>query len=242
MLQSFDGEWSYFTPYHRHCDPHESCTNQEQFHFLRYMVQRLFMGIYRYIDDIFFIWTSDEESLTRFIDHTNSFHSTIKFTSEYTTTETHFHDVVIRKEENGLTTDLFVKPTDKHQYIHSASCHPRHCKTSRAYSQALRLRRICSNDSDFLRHSQVLKKHLVSRGHSSRAVHQAIQKVKSMPRLSVLSEKPTTRDCANEKIPIVVTYHSSLPPIRQITSANHHILHTSDRLQRAIPEEPPCPS
>ena len=87
---------------------------------------------WRYIDDIFFIWTSDEESLTRFIDHMNSFHRTIKFTSEYSTTETHFLDVVIR-EENGLT--LFVKPTDKHKYLHSASCHPRHCKTSIAYSQ-----------------------------------------------------------------------------------------------------------
>ena len=28
------------------------------------------------------------------------------------------------------------------------------------------------------------------------------------------------------------------PSLHQITSANHHILHTSDRLQRAIPEEP----
>ena len=123
---------------------------------------------------------------------------------------------------------------------------PSTARPSIAYSQSLRLQRICSNDSDFLHHSQILKKHLVSRGHSSRAVHQAIKKVKSMPRLSVLSEKPTTRDCANEKIPLVVTYHPSLPPIRQITSANHHILHTSDRLQRAIPEEPMiafrCPS
>ena len=59
-----------------------------------------------------------------------------------------------------------------------------------------------------------------------------------MPRLSVLSDKPTTRDCANKKIPLVVPHHPSLPPIRQITSANHHILHTSDCLQRAIPEEP----
>ena len=34
MLQRFSWEWSHFTPHHRHCDPHESCTNQEQFHFL----------------------------------------------------------------------------------------------------------------------------------------------------------------------------------------------------------------
>ena len=69
----------------------------------------------------------------------------------------------------------------------------------------------CSNDSDILRLSQVLKKYLVSRSHSSRAI-QAIKKVKSMPRLSVLSEKPTTRDCTNKKIPLVVTCHPSLPP------------------------------
>ena len=140
----------------------------------------------------------------------NSFHRTIKFTSEYSTTETHFLDVVIRKEENGLTMIYLSNPqisTNIFQLVVIPGS-----KTSIAYSQALRLRRICSNDSDFLRHSQVLKTHLVSRGHSSRAVHQAIKKVKSMPRLSVLSEKPTTRDCANKKIPLVVTYHPSLVP------------------------------
>ena len=105
----------------------------------------------------------------------------------------------------------FVKPTDKHQYLHSTSCHPQHCKTSISYSQARWLWRICPNDS-FLRHSQVLNKHLMSRGHSLRTVHQNIKKVKSMPRLSVLSEKPTIRDCSNKKIPLVVTYHPSLPP------------------------------
>ena len=69
-----------------------------------------------YIDDIFFIWTSDEESLTTFIDHINSFYWTIKFTSEYSTTETHFLDVTIRKEESGLTSDLYSskKETQNH--------------------------------------------------------------------------------------------------------------------------------
>ena len=56
---------------------------------------------WRYINEIFFIWTSDEESLTRLIDHMNSFHRTIKFTSEYSIAETHFLYVVIHKEENN---------------------------------------------------------------------------------------------------------------------------------------------
>lgn len=192
---------------------------------------------WRYIDDIFFIWTRDEESLLCFIDHINSFHRTIKFTSEYSPHEAHFLDVNVRKENNSLTTDLFVKPTDKHQYLHSTSCHPRHCKTGIAYSQALRLRRICSNQSDFVRHCRNLKKHLTSRGHSSRRVQKAINKVKSLPRDNVLAEKlpPKPKD---GQVPLVLTYHPSLPPIRKIAHANHHILHTADRLQRAVPEPP----
>ena len=160
----------------------------------------------------------------------NSFHRTIKFTSEYSTTETHFLDVVIRKEENGPTTDLFIKPTDKHQYLHSTSCHPRHCKTSIAYSQALRLRRICSND--VLCHSEV-------------TVHTLFIKPSRKSSLCLgypyflRSPQPETVPIRRFLLlsPIIPLY----PPIRQITSANHHILHTSDA-PPSRPQEPPCPS
>ena len=38
---------------------------------------------WRYIDYIFFIWEHGEESLKVFIEQVNMFHSTIKFTDEY---------------------------------------------------------------------------------------------------------------------------------------------------------------
>ena len=41
---------------------------------------------------------------------------------------------------------LYVKPTDKHQYLCMDSCHPKHCKSSIPLSQALQLRRIPSED------------------------------------------------------------------------------------------------
>ena len=173
-----------------------------------------------------------------FNDHMNSFHRTIKFTSDYSHQQAHFLDVTIQKAENGiLSTDLFTKPTDTHQYIHASSCHPRHCKTGIAYSQALRLRRICSNESRFSYHAQNLKKHLVTRGHSSTKVQQAIKKVHSLPRATVLQEKPRNQD-PTPKIPLVTTFHPNLPPLRHITNTNHHILHTSDRLRRAVPDIP----
>ena len=38
---------------------------------------------WRYIDNIFFIWEHGEESLEKFLNKSNTFHSTIKFTAEY---------------------------------------------------------------------------------------------------------------------------------------------------------------
>ena len=192
---------------------------------------------WRYIDDIFFIWTREEDSLLTFIDHINSFHRTIKFTSDFSQQKTHFLDVTVEKKPNGITTNLYTKPTDTHQYLHSSSCHPRHCKTGIAYSQALRLRRICSEDSDFSSHARNLKRHLCARGHGARAVNQAINKVRSLPRSEVLKRKSHNQE-TTDRIPLVTTFHPNLPPLRNILHDNQHILHTSDRLQQAAPNAP----
>ena len=191
---------------------------------------------WRYIDDVFFIWTRDE-SLHTFTDHINSFHRTIKFTSEISYEQVIFLDVTVRMEKDTLTTDLYTKPTDTHQYLHSSSCHPRHCKNGIAYRQALRLRRICSNDSDFSKHANDLKHNLISRGHSNKRVTGAINKVRSLPRADVLEQKSKSQD-PNSRVPLVVSFHPKLPSLRDITNNNHHILHVSDRLQRAVPEKP----
>ncbi|PIK51111.1 hypothetical protein BSL78_11992 [Apostichopus japonicus] len=195
---------------------------------------------WRYIDDIFFVWTSDEDSLLTFINNINSFHSTINFTSNYSHQQINFLDVTVRKEHGSLSTDLYTKPTDTHQYIHSSSCHPRHGKSGIAYSQALRLRGICSNNSSFIRHTDALEEHLTARGHSARRVREAIyiKKVRPLSRSSTLEvKKKKGRDCDHELL-LVVTFHPNLPPLQKFTSYNHNILFTSDRLQRAVHEKP----
>ena len=45
---------------------------------------------WRNIDDIFFIWEYGEESLKVFTEQVNMFHSTIKFTAEYSKEEVNF--------------------------------------------------------------------------------------------------------------------------------------------------------
>ena len=74
--------------------------------------------------------------------------------------------------EGVIETDLFVKPTDSHQYLQSSSCHPFHCKKGIPYSQALRLNRICSFDNSFSYND--LGRFLLERGYSSKLVRKEI--------------------------------------------------------------------
>lgn len=57
-----------------------------------------------------------------------------------------FLDVTVMLDENRrLHTDVYNKPTDSHQYLHNTSYHPGHIKKSIAFSQAIRIKRICSD-------------------------------------------------------------------------------------------------
>ena len=82
----------------------------------------------RYIDDIFFSWEHGENKLKSFIDKIDKVHPTIKFTSEWSKTLINFLDVTKSLTEGVIESDLYVKPTDSHQYLQSSSCHPLHCK------------------------------------------------------------------------------------------------------------------
>ena len=49
-----------------------------------------------------------------------------------------------------ISTTIYYKDTDTHTYLHHQPSHPSHCKKGLPHSQLLRLRRLCSEDSDFL--------------------------------------------------------------------------------------------
>ena len=84
---------------------------------------------WRYIN-IFLIWKQGEESLKLFLEKINSIHPTIKFTADCSYSSVNFLDVKVILRDGQIITDLYVKPTDIHQYLLSSSCHPYHCKVS----------------------------------------------------------------------------------------------------------------
>ena len=96
------------------------------------------------------VWTHGEEQLNKFKKYLNNIHPTNKFTSERSTS-TPFLDVNVELHNSKIETDLYCKPTDKHQYLLHSSSHPYHTKKSIPYSVALRLPRICPKDHCFNR-------------------------------------------------------------------------------------------
>ena len=146
----------------------------------------------RYIDDV---WTHGKTLLQSFLDHLNNYHPTIKFTADWSSETVSFLDTLVNTQ---LTTDLHCKPTDTHQYLHWNSCHPQHCKVSIPYSQALRIRRICSQEVDFKRHAEELKGHLNRRGYGRHHMDQAILQASSRPREDCLIVRHRTVDTVLE--------------------------------------------
>ena len=100
-------------------------------------------------DDIFFIWEHGEESLKEFINEIKSFHPAIKFTADWSKEKVNFLDVEVTPKNGVLSANLFVKPTDTHQFLDPTCCHPHHCKKGIPYSQTLTLNIICSDNSNF---------------------------------------------------------------------------------------------
>ena len=97
------------------------------------------------------IWTHGEEKLVSFIDVRNSSHPNIKFTHESNKQHIPLLDLNMNLSGNKLSTDQYIKLTDRPQYLHYTSSHPEHTKKSVVYSQALKLSRICSEEKDFKR-------------------------------------------------------------------------------------------
>ena len=84
----------------------------------------------------------------------NTFKSNLKFSFECDRNSTNFLDPNVKLNNGGLTTSIYKKPTDRHQYLHNGSSHPAHIKRSTVYSKTLRASPLYSFKEDFADHSE----------------------------------------------------------------------------------------
>lgn len=141
----------------------------------------------RYIDDIFAIAKMKEADFQTFIQEINSFHETIKYTGEASRDLINFLDVQIYTDSEGfIHTRPYSKPTDAHIYLDFGSYHPNKQKESIPFSQAVRLRRICSDIHDFDTATKQMAGFFTNRGYPYRLLTDAIRKARHLDRDELL--------------------------------------------------------
>ena len=116
--------------------------------------------------------------------------------------------------ENYVPHSMSSQPTDNHTYTIAAS------KRSITYSQALRIRKICTEDSEYLKHSKNLVQKFNLRGYKQKESEDIITKVHSVERKQLLQRKHKIN---NGVSPIIITYHKNLPNIKAALSNNWDI-------------------
>ena len=162
---------------------------------------------FRYIDDIFFIWSHGKEHLKTF--YRNSINLILIWNLLMSRMK---RDTIFRFKgqvnEGKISTDLYINFTDRHQYLHFASSHPNHTRMSIVYSQGLRVKRIYSeNWEDVLKQMREMKLWFLKRGYLENIVDQEQGKVK----FSELSPRTNKRNKG-----VCLAYHPLLQNIDRI--------------------------
>ena len=145
-------------------------------------------------------------------------------------------DVTISLIDGQIETNLYVKPTDSRQYLHSSFCHPYHCKKSIPYSQALRLNRICSKNNFFDIHCNNLEKWLSERGYSEKLVRKKILKARSESRETLLDKEKMSRN--DETVTFNITYYPVFENIRNTLKELHTLIAPDEQHRKVFTDIP----
>ena len=196
----------------------------------------------RYIDDVFMIWTHNDNSLKNFIKFANEYtdsknmKSNIKFEVNISKEKVNFLDVEITLSDQILHSNVYSKPTDAHLYLNAYSCHPAKTIKNIPEGQFIRIRRICSNYNDFMRNANLLISQFCKQGYSIKKLQETLNDVKNMNRIDLLKESvPKTSDPQSI---FVCTWHPKLKPLASIFQKNFQIIQQDHELNKIFQNPP----
>ncbi len=190
-----------------------------------------------FLDDIFLIWTHGREEFDKFLEYINKCSENIKFTVEISDKSEAFLDMTVNINPDGsIWTDLYMKPTDSHNYLDYNSAHPAHSKKSLPYSQFLRVRRICSREEDFNRHCCMMKFHLLRRGYPAQLLNESYERAKSISTKDVRSIVDKEGD--DDPFFLVTTYNPQGNALRELVEKHWEVLERSSATKQLSSKKP----
>ena len=142
---------------------------------------------------------------------------------------------VFKNNHNSLSTKLFTKPTDRTAYLHSKSYHPKSLINNIPYGQALRAKRICSEEEDLVEALDNMKAKFISRGYFSNVLDNHFKEVLEKDRRSLLQyTTPSTKT----RLQFAAVYNKNLPDIKSAIHSNWETLRINSKLANIFEEKP----
>ena len=130
---------------------------------------------------------------------------------------------------DSISSDLYTKPTDTHQYLLPSSDHPPHAHKHLPYGLGIRLRAVVADDTQLEHRLSELTAFLTARGYSKPAVEEELDRVRATPRDRVLN--CTKRRLGTNRTALVCTWNTRLPALWELLRDSFPILQSNEHLR-----------
>ena len=196
----------------------------------------------RFRDDVFALYTGNEHEATTFLNMANQLHPTLKFKYEISRTCGTFLDTIVFKgkrfeKENILDFKPYVKPSEKFQYIHRQSSHPKAVFQGFIKGKLMRFVRTATNLEDYRERAKLFREKLLLRGYSEAEFNRAFEQVHHQDRTSYLEEREKKKQNTQASLVFTTTYNPHLRGFRQALLRNWEIINGSDHLKKVFPDK-----
>ena len=116
------------------------------------------------------------------------------------------------------------------------SVHPKSLLNSIPFSQALRLKKICSETSELNKHLNDLKESFINRSYKEHFRTDQFNRISEVTREALLTSK---QKIANKpRIPLVLKFNRTLPNIKKVIDEHWHLLQINPKLKNAFQGKP----
>ncbi len=202
----------------------------EKTHIYTYHLQPLLW--IHYIDDIFMIWPHGKQPLLEYVQHLNSVHHSLKFTCESSELSLPMLDMMIIKDQSGiLCTTYILNPP-----IPTPTCIMRHVtpiinKQGDPTANSWGSDAFAPKTSIFESNFQNIIAFYKSRNYPEQLLQEHLDKVKRIPRTTLLTINEESETPGEFPLVCVSTYHPLNPPVKDILNKNWPTLLIDTKLQ-----------
>ena len=121
------------------------------------------------MDDCNILW-DNTYSIDQFDRMLNSLHPKLEFTKDANDSAQPFLDLLMKRDGDRITLDVYNKPTDTFNYLPFKSCHPRKTKTNIPFTLARRICMIVQDSNTRNERFKELENRLMVKGYPSHII------------------------------------------------------------------------